>query len=97
MRIIVAEMEAVPGRRAELMQLLDGMLAPSRAEPGNVSYRYFIDSENPDIVHFFELWQDQAAVDYHFATPHFQDLGVKLPALIVGGPDIRIYEAAVAG
>lgn len=96
MRIIVAEMEAVPERRAELLEVLDGLLEPSRAEPGCVSYRYFFDSENPNIVHFFELWQDQAAVDFHFSTPHFQALAEQLPDLIVGGPDLRIYEAAAA-
>jgi len=89
-------MEAVPERRAELMDLLDGMLEPSRAEPGCVSYRYFIDSENANIVHFFELWQDQAAVDFHFSTPHFQQLGESIADLIVGAPDIRIFEAAAA-
>lgn len=96
MRIIVAEMEAVPERRAELLELLNGMLGPSRAEPGCVSYRYFFDSENANIVHFFELWQDQAAVDFHFATPHFQHLGESIADLIVGGPNIRIFEAAPA-
>jgi len=97
MQIIVAEMEAVPERRAELIELLNGLLEPSRAEAGCVSYRYFFDSENENIVHFFELWQDQAAVDFHFATPHFQALGEKLADLIVGGPDLRIYEATAAG
>jgi|FLOH01.1.fsa_nt_gi quinol monooxygenase YgiN len=96
MHIIVAELEAVPERRAELMQLLTGMLAPSRAEPGCVSYRYFIDSENANIVHFFELWQDQAAIDFHFATPHFQHLGEAVGDLIVGGPNIQIFEVAAA-
>ena len=97
MRIIVAELEAVPERRAELLEVLDGLLEPSRAEPGCVSYRYFFDSENDNLIHFFELWQDQAAVDFHFATPHFQALGAKLPNLIVGGPNLRIYEATAAG
>jgi quinol monooxygenase YgiN len=96
MRIIVAEMEAVPERRAELLEVLDGLLEPSRAEPGCVSYRYFFDSENDNIIHFFELWQDQAAVDFHFATPHFLALAEKLPDLIVDGPDLRIYKAAAA-
>ncbi|MDP7061391.1 MAG: putative quinol monooxygenase [Planctomycetota bacterium] len=94
MRIIVAEMEAVPERRAELLEVLDGLLEPSRAEPGCISYRYFFDSENPNIIHFFELWADQAAVDFHFATPHFQALSEKLPNLIVGDPNLSIYEAA---
>jgi len=94
MRIIIAEMKAAAGKRAELIDLLNGMLAPSRAEPGCISYRYFFSSEDPDLVHFFEQWKDQAAIEEHFASDHFRDLGVRLPNLIMGGPDIRIYDAA---
>jgi len=93
MRIIIAEMKAAPGKRAELIKLLNGMLEPSRAEPGCISYRYFFSSEDPDMVHFYEQWADQAAIDFHFATDHFRELGVRIPNLIVGGPEIRIYEA----
>lgn len=96
MRIIVAEMKAAPGKRAQLLAILDSMLAPSRAEPGCVSYRYFLSSEDPDLVHFFEEWTDQEAVEAHFATDHFQALGPQLVDLVEGAPDIRIYEAAPA-
>lgn len=94
MRMIIAEMKAAPGKRAELIDLLNGMLEPSRAEPGCISYRYFFSSEDADLVHFYEQWQDQAAIDVHFASDHFRDLGVRIPDLIVGSPDIRIYDVA---
>lgn len=42
---IMAVLAARPGRAEHLRTLLDGMLAPSRAEPGNLRY---------------DLWQDQA-------------------------------------
>lgn len=96
MRIIIAELKAAPGMRAQLLELLDGMLAPSRAEAGCISYRYFVSSEDPDLIHFFEEWQDQASIEEHFATDHFRDLGVRIPNLIISGPDIRIYEAVPA-
>lgn len=96
MRIIIAEMKAAPGRRAQLLELLDGMLVPSRAEPGCISYRYFLSSEDPDLIHFHEEWQDQAAIEAHFASDHFRDLGVRIPDLIISGPDIRIYDAVPA-
>ncbi|PCJ54902.1 MAG: antibiotic biosynthesis monooxygenase [Planctomycetota bacterium] len=94
MRIIIAEMKAAPGKRAQLIDLLNGMLEPSRMEPGCISYRYFFSSEDPDLVHFYEQWQNQAAIDEHFASDHFRDLGVRIPDLIISGPDIRIYDAA---
>lgn len=92
--MIIAEMKAAPGKRAELIDLLNGMLEPSRAEPGCISYRFFFSSEDEGLVHFYEQWQDQAAIDEHFASAHFRDLGVRIPDLIVGGPDIRIYDIA---
>ncbi len=96
MRIIIAELKAAPGMRAQLLELLDGMLAPSRAEAGCISYRYFVSSEDPDLIHFFEEWQDQASIEEHFATDHFRDLGVRIQNHIISGPAIRIYEAVPA-
>lgn len=95
MHIIVARMQARPGRLAELRQVLDSMIAPSRAEAGCLEYGYWLSSEDDSSVLFFERWKDQAAVDFHFATEHFLGLGGKLDGLLEGEPQISIFDAAL--
>lgn len=69
---IVAILQAKSGKTDELRTLLDGMLAPSRAEPGNL--RYDVWRDRADVGRFVldELYADDDAVTAHRATPHFQ-------------------------
>jgi quinol monooxygenase YgiN len=70
---IVAVLTALPGQVQALKALLDGMLAPSRAEAGNLRYDLWQDQADPARFVLDELYVDQAAVTAHRATPHFQD------------------------
>jgi quinol monooxygenase YgiN len=45
---------------------------------------------------FFEEWADQAALDFHFKSPHFQEFIKEFTPLLQAPPDIRIYEVAEA-
>ena len=67
----VAIFVARAGKAGELRALLDGMLAPSRAEPGNLRYDLWQDRADPDRFVLDELYVDNAAVATHRATPHF--------------------------
>ena len=69
---IMAMLRARPGRTDDLAALLDGMLGPSRAEPGNLRYDLWRDRDDPDVFALDELYVDANAVTAHRATPHFQ-------------------------
>ncbi|WP_132391229.1 putative quinol monooxygenase [Novosphingobium sp. PhB165] len=70
---IVATLVARPGKAEALRALLDGMIAPSRAEPGNLRYDLWVDQAQPDRLLLDELYANQAAVESHRASPHFQN------------------------
>lgn len=70
---IMATLTARPGKAAALRALLDGMIAPSRAETGNLRYDLWVDHATPERLVLDELYTDQAAVDAHRATRHFQN------------------------
>ncbi|HTH99780.1 MAG TPA: putative quinol monooxygenase [Acidisoma sp.] len=70
---IMAMLTARPGKAAALRALLDGMIAPSRAETGNLRYDLWVDRATPDRLVLDELYTDQGAVDAHRATRHFQN------------------------
>jgi quinol monooxygenase YgiN len=69
---IVAILNARPGAADRLRALLDGMLAPSRAEPGNLRYDLWQDQSEPARFVLDELYTGPDAVAAHRATPHFQ-------------------------
>ena len=69
---IMARLTAKPGKAAALRTLLEAMIAPSRAETGNLRYDLWVDQAAPGRLVLDELYTNQAAVEAHRATPHFQ-------------------------
>ena len=94
MHIIVAEMKALPGKVEQVATVLETLLAPSRAEPGCISYRFFYSHDDSERIMFYEEWQDMAAIEFHFATEHFEALGGQLDGLLDGEPKMDIFEAS---
>jgi len=70
---LTAILAARPGKTDELKALLDGMLAPSRAEPGNLRWDIWRDQADPSRFVLDELYTDIAAVATHRETPHFKN------------------------
>lgn len=69
---IVAVLTAKPGKDEDLEALLAGMVAPSRAEPGNLRWDVWRDQADPARFVLDELYVDSAAVAAHRETPHFK-------------------------
>jgi quinol monooxygenase YgiN len=69
---VLAILIARPGKAEALRHLLDGMMAPSRSEPGNMRYDLWTDQAEPDRFVLDELYEDADAVASHRASPHFQ-------------------------
>jgi quinol monooxygenase YgiN len=72
--VLEVHLEAAPGREKELEEHLSALLAPTREEPGCLAYELQNDSEDPRRFLFYEKFKDQAALDAHLATAHFQKL-----------------------
>ncbi|WP_300113040.1 putative quinol monooxygenase [Sphingobium sp.] len=69
---IVALLTARADRPEDLRSLLEGMIGPSRAEPGNLRYDLWQDQTSPLRFVLDELYADEAAVAAHRLTPHFK-------------------------
>src|SRR3954462_13033350 len=70
--VLSVVMEAVQGREEDLAAQLKGLVAPTRSEPGCLSYELNISSEKPGTFLFNEKFADQAALDAHVKSAHFQ-------------------------
>jgi quinol monooxygenase YgiN len=91
---IVAILTAKAGHESELEKLLHGMTAPSRAEPDNLQYDLWQDTDNPGRFVLDELYRNAAAVTSHRATAHFQHYLSRInelaerTAVVVRGVDV---------
>ena len=70
---VIARFVAHEGSENQLRALLQGMLAPARAESGCELYELY-ESDSRGRFYLYEIWESQAALDRHLATPHFQRL-----------------------
>lgn len=69
---IIAILHARPEKANALRTLLEGMVTPSRNEPGNLRYDIWQDQSEPTRFVLDELYTDNAAIASHRETPHFK-------------------------
>jgi len=70
MLTVVATIVARPGSEATVRAGLEGLLAPTRAEAGCVTYDLHVDLEDPCRFVFHELWESEEHLDAHLASDH---------------------------
>lgn len=88
---VIAKVKARPSKVNELLSVLTSLVEPTRKEPGCISYKLLQNNEDPTDFALIEEWQNNAALQSHFATKHFKDGLVELPNLVAAEPDIQRY------
>ena len=68
--------EFKPEDADEAARLLALLQAESRKEAGCHAFDVARSNDAPQIFCLFEKWRDQAALDEHIKTPHFQQYGI---------------------
>ncbi len=51
-----------------------GIADAIRAEKGNLQYRYFVPTDDPETVLLIDSWADQAAIDAHHQSPMMRQI-----------------------
>jgi len=88
---VVARITARPEKAGELKALLSGLIDPTRREKGCISSQLLQNRADPADFTFIEEWENDAAIDAHFDTPHVKEALAKAPSLLAREPDIRRY------
>jgi quinol monooxygenase YgiN len=81
--VVIAQYRARAGEAARVEEGLRKMVAPTRAEPGNLDYQVFRDPQDESLFVLFERYADESAFAAHRASAHFGAhlAGEVLPAL----------------
>ncbi|WP_226481679.1 putative quinol monooxygenase [Natrinema amylolyticum] len=96
MIVIHASFPIDPDRREEGLELIDDLVAESQQEAGVLDYRAATDVADPNVVRFFEQYEDEAAFGAHAQSDHFQEFSAALPDLLAGDPDVTRFDVESA-
>ncbi len=88
---VIARLVARPGKEDTLRSLLMGLIAPTRKESGCITYELLHKKGNSREFTFVEEWEDEAALEAHFATDHIKNALAKFPELLAEDLDLRKY------
>jgi len=69
---LIVTIQIKPEHRDAFMEsMLDDARGSNNDEPGCLRFDVLQDSEDPNKIHLYEVYKDQAAVDAHRQAPHY--------------------------
>jgi quinol monooxygenase YgiN len=86
--VVFTRLTAAPGRRDELLAVLEELGRETRTEPGNQAFEAHAARDEPDVVLGYEVFDDEHAVTEHRATEAVRRAREQLPDLLAGDPEI---------
>lgn len=89
---VIAKLQARVGKEAELRQLLEQGVEPTRKEKGCLRFSLMQDRQNPAVLALVEEWETEADLHTHLALPQLQKVFALLPELLAAPPDVIRYK-----
>ncbi|WP_226040983.1 putative quinol monooxygenase [Natrinema sp. DC36] len=96
MIVIHASFPIDPDRRDDALELIEELVTESQREDGMIDYRATTDVSDPNVVRFFERYEDEAALGAHTQSDHFQEFSSALPELLAGEPTVTRFDVESA-
>jgi len=75
MLILAVHVTIKVGHEEEVTELFGKLQEETRREPGCINYFVQRSRENPQVYMVYEQYEDEAALQAHRETPHFQQYG----------------------
>ena len=97
MLVIAGHIRIDPAKREAAVAAADDVMEATRREKGCLAYTFSADLHDEGLIHLFEEWDSQDALDAHFKTPHMATFQAAIPGLGVKEMKIRRYEVSSAG
>lgn len=80
--VVVATVTAQPGKEVELKAALQTLVPVAKTEQGFVQYDLHVSNDNPGEFLFYEIWDDEAALQLHSSSDFSKAFGEKYGQLI---------------
>jgi quinol monooxygenase YgiN len=92
---VIARFVAGYGKEDRVRAVLQGMLAPTHAESGCKLYELY-ESNSKGRFYIYEIYETQAALDQHAASPHFKHLEQTVGELLQEPFEVNILRRVTA-
>lgn len=80
-----------PERREQALKLARTMTEATQAEPGCLSYDFYVGLSDPNTLLLFQEWDSMEALMRHFQTEHMEEFLRALPEVLAGEVITRRY------
>jgi len=84
-RALYAEFTALPGAEQRVAELVEGLTALVREEPGNIAFEPYTLEADPAHWFVYEVYRDEAAFQAHITAPYGAVFNAELASLVEGG------------
>jgi len=85
---VIAKLTAAEGRRDDLVEAFQAMFPAVDKEEGTELYVLHESMEERDVIYFYELYADEAALGAHATSDTMKEVGGTLRDLLAGRPEI---------
>ncbi|SFO23983.1 MULTISPECIES: putative quinol monooxygenase [Actinomadura] len=87
---VIARFDPAPEHADQLRKLLEGMVAPTRAEAGCHFYNLFAVQADDARFVLLECYEDSRALEAHRASAHYKNYRAQLPDLLATPIDVTV-------
>lgn len=89
---VIAKITALPGRRDEVVAILNDVVTATQDEPGTLLYAMNVDKAEEDVIWFYEVYADDAALAAHGGSEAMKAAGGQLRDKAAGRPELHVVE-----
>jgi quinol monooxygenase YgiN len=90
MILATLRMTVQPEKRRDLLEMIRGILEPTRVERGCISYRLYEDIENKNVFALVGEWKTQEDLENHIRTENYRRLLTLMDSLNEP-PDLQFH------
>ena len=92
MIVLQATIPVAMDHREEMIEAAIELAEQSRAEAGTIDYRVTTDIEEPSVFRVFEQYEDEAAMETHLESEHYQQFQEEVGEWIAGEVELVRYD-----
>ena len=94
--VAVADVFGISGRRQQLEAALAEAEHDATGRPGCLRYSFAATTSDPDHYVLISEWEDQSALDSHYASPEFERFQFSLNGLLARPSEMTVYSVTGA-
>ena len=93
MLVVAGSVRIDPAKRNDVIDATIEVMQETRKLPGCISLVFSADLEDPGVLHVFQEWESQEALDRHLSAPRVEAVRLRLGSL--GVREIAVQRYAI--